>query len=109
MWPGMPQWWKRKSQLFIELDVEGDWVHQIKQPHVNKGKGQMETVDLDPEDEDSWARYLADVHWLAESSEVIAHSFKALVILLAEWLLVLMPGNPESIDLEEEELENAEG
>ena len=105
----MPQWWKRKSQLFIESDVEGDWVHWIKWPQVDKGKGWMEMVDLDPEDEDAWARYQADVHWLGESSEAITCSFEALVVLLAEWLLVSMLGNLESRDLEEEEPENAEG
>ena len=90
--------------------MEGDWVHQIKWPWVDKGKGQMETADSDLENEDSWARYQADVHWLAESSKGSACSFKALVVLLVEWLPVSMPGNPESIDSEkEEELENAEG
>ena len=105
---GMPQQQKRKSQLFIESDVEGDWVHQIKWLWVDKGKGQMEMADLDPDDEDAWARYQADVHWLAESSKAIACSFEALVVLLAEWLLVSMLGNLESVGLEEEEPENVE-
>ena len=34
----MPQWPKWKSQLFIGSDVEGDWVHRIKWPQVDKGK-----------------------------------------------------------------------
>ena len=46
MRPDMPPWWKQKSSLFIESDVEGDWVHQIKWPQVDKGKGQMGMVDL---------------------------------------------------------------
>ena len=62
MWPDMPPQWKRKSQLFIESDVEGDWVHWIKQPQVDKGKGQMGTADLDPDDEEAWVRYRVDVH-----------------------------------------------
>ena len=49
----MPPWQKWKSSLFIELDVEGDWVHWIKWPQVDKGKGQMGTVDLEPEDEEA--------------------------------------------------------
>ena len=104
----MPQQWKRKSQLFIESDVKCDWVHQIKQPWVDKGKGQMEMADSDPEDEETQTRYQADVHWLVESSEVITHSFEALVVLLVEWLPVPMPGNLESVDSEEEEPENVE-
>ena len=103
MWLDMPPQQKRQSQLFIELDVEGDWVHWIKWLQVDKGKGQMETADSDPEDEEAWARYWVDVHWLAELSEAIACSFKALVVLLVEWLPVSMPGNPESIDSDEEE------
>ena len=42
---------KRKSQLFIKSDVEGDWVHRIKWPWVDKGKGWMETVDEDLDEE----------------------------------------------------------
>ena len=85
-------------------------MHQIKWPWVDKGKGWMETVDSDPEDEEAWARYWADVHQLAESSEAIARSFEALVVLLVDWLLVLMPVNLESVDSEEEEKpENVEG
>ena len=104
----MPPWWKRKSQLFIKSDVEGDWVHQIKWLWVDKGKGQMEMADSDPEDEETQTRYQADVHWLVESSEVITHSFEALVLLLAEWLPVLMSGNPGSGSSDEEGMENAE-
>ena len=102
-------WVKWKSQLFIELDVEGDWVHQIKQLRVDKGKGQMGTADLEPDDEEAWAQYRADVHHLAELSKVIAHSFEALVLLLVEWLPVPMSGNLGSVGLDEEETENAEG
>ena len=46
----MPQRPKQKSQLFIESDIEGDWVHWIKQPQVDKGKGRMETEDEDPDE-----------------------------------------------------------
>ena len=53
-------------------------------------------------------RYWANVHQLVESSEVIACSFEALVLLLVEQLPVLMLGNPESIGSDEEEMENAE-
>ena len=49
----MPKWLEQKSQLFIESDVEGDWVHQIKQLQVDKGKGQMEMADLDPDEEEA--------------------------------------------------------
>ena len=83
-------------------------MHQIKWPWVDKGKGQMEMADLDPDDEDAWARHQVDVHWLVESSKAIACSFEALVVLLAEWLLVSMLGNLESVGLEEEEPENVE-
>ena len=48
----IPQKPKQKSSLFIELDVEGDWVHHIKQPHIDKGKGQMVMIGSDAED--SW-------------------------------------------------------
>ena len=104
----MPPWQKRKSQLFIKSDVEGDWVHQIKWLWVDKGKGQMETANLDLEDEEAWARYWADVHRLVELSEAITHSFEALVLLLVEWLPVSMPGNLESIGSDEEGMENVE-
>ena len=70
--------------MFIKSDVEGDWVHRIKRLQVDKGKGQMGMADLVPEDEEAWAQYWADVHHLAESSEVITQSFEALVLLLAE-------------------------
>ena len=49
----MPLCPKRKSQLFIESDMEGDWVHQIKRPWVDKGKGWMGTVDSEPDDEEA--------------------------------------------------------
>ena len=95
----MPQQPKQKSQVFIKSDVEGDWVHQIKQLQVDKGKGQMGTADSEPDDEEAQARYQADVHRLAESSEVMTHSFEALVLLLVEQLLVPMSGNPGSVEL----------
>ena len=107
--PDMLWWPKRKSQLFIELDVEGDWVHQIKRPRVDKGKGQMGMVDSEPDDEEAGAQYQVDVHRLVESSEVIALSFEALVLLLVERLPVPMSGNPGSVGSDEEEMENAEG
>ena len=94
--------------MFIELDVEGDWVHRIKQPWVDKGKGRMGMADSELDDEEAWAWYRADVHRLVESSEVITHSFEALVLLLAEWLPVLMSGNPGSGSSDEEGMENAE-
>ena len=93
---GMPQQRKRKSQLFIELDVEGDWVHWIKRLWIDKGKGWMGTVDSELDNEEAQVRYWADVHHLVESSEVVARSFKALVLLLVEWLPVPISGNPES-------------
>ena len=105
---GHAPWWKWKSSLFIKSDVEGDWVHQIKWPWVDKGKGWMGTVDSEPEDEEAWVRYQADVHCLAESSEVITCSFEALVLLLVEWLPVPMSGTPEGGRLDEEGTENAE-
>ena len=89
----MPPQQKRKSQMFIKLDVEGDWVHQIKWPWVDKGKGQMGMVDSEPDDEKAWAQYQVDVHRLVELSKVITCSFEALVLLLVEWLLVPMSGN----------------
>ena len=108
MWLGMPLQQKQKSQMFIESDVEGDWVHWIKRPQVDKGKGWMGTVDLEPDDEEAQVRYRADVHHLAESSEAIAHSFKALVLLLAERLPMPMSGNMGSGSSDEEGMENAE-
>ena len=107
----MPRWPKRKSQLFIESDVEGDWVHRIKRPQVDKGKGRMEMVDEDPDEEAAQAWYWADIHQLVDLSEAIAHSFEALVVLLADWLPASRMGNPEgagSEGEEEEEEENAE-
>ena len=94
--------------MFIESDVEGDWVHWIKWPWVDKGKGWMGTADSEPDDEEARAWYWADVHCLAESSEVIACSFEALVLLLAEWLPMLILGNPGSRSSDEEGMENAE-
>ena len=44
----------------------------------------MGTVDSEPDDEEAQAQYWADVHHLAELSEVIARSYEALVLLLAE-------------------------
>ena len=108
MQPDMPLRYKWKSQIFIKSDVEGDWVHQIKQPWVDKGKGQMGTVVSEPDDEEARAQYRADVHRLVESSEVIARSFEALVLLLVEQLPVPMVGNLGSRSLDEEGIENAE-
>ena len=56
------------------MDVEGDWVHKVKRLRVDKGKGQMGMVDLEPDDEEAQAWYQVDVYHLAESSEVIARS-----------------------------------
>ena len=94
--------------MFIKSDVEGDWVHRIKWLQVDKGKGQMGTADSEPDDEEAQAWYWADVHRLAELSKVIACSFKALVLLLAEWLPMPMLGNPGSRSSDEEGMENAE-
>ena len=94
--------------MFIKSDVEGDWVHCIKQLQVDKGKGRMGTVDSEPDDEETWARYRADVHCLAELSKVIAQSFEALVLLLAEQLPMPMSGDPGTGSLDEEGAENAE-
>ena len=99
----MPWRLKRKSQLFIESDVEGNWVYHIKQPQIDKGKGWMETADLDPEDKDVQAQYWADIHRLVEMNGAIACSFEALVTLLVDWLPVLRLGKPDSASLEEEE------
>ena len=49
----MPQQLKQKSQLFIKSDVEGDWVHQIKQLWVDKGKGRMGMADSELDDEEA--------------------------------------------------------
>ena len=94
--------------MFIESDVEGDWVHWIKWLQVDKGKGQMGMADSEPDDEEARAQYQADVHRLVESREVIAHSFEALVLLLAEQLPMPMLGNPGSGSLDEEGMENPE-
>ena len=104
----MPQCLKRKSQLFIESDVEGDWVDRVKRPQVDKGKGQMGTADSELDDEESRTQYQADVHCLVDSSEVIARSFKALVLLLAERLPMPMLGDPGTGSLDEEGVKNAE-
>ena len=53
LWMDMPQHLKQKSQLFIESDVEGDWVHWVKRPWVDKGKGWMGTADLELDDEEA--------------------------------------------------------
>ena len=94
--------------MFIESDVEGDWVHRIKCLWVDKGKGWMETVDSELDDDEAWARYRVDVHHLAESSEVIARSFEALVLLLVERLPMLMSGDPGTGSSDEEGVENVE-
>ena len=104
----MPQRPKQKSQIFIELDVEGDWVHRVKRPRVDKGKGRMGMVDSEPDDEENQAQYRADVHRLADLSEVIARSFEALVLLLVERLPMLMSGDPGMGSLDEEGAENVE-
>ena len=104
----LPQRPKRKSQVFVELDVEGDWVHRIKQPQVDKGKGRMGMADSELDDEEAWAWYWVDVHRLAESSEVIAQSFEALVLLLVERLPMPVLGNPGTGSSDEEGTENAE-
>ena len=104
----MPKW---QSQLFIKSDIEGDWVHWIKRPWVDKGKGWMETVDEDPDEEAAWARYWVDIRWLVDLSEAITHSFEALVVLLVDWLSVSRMENLEGAGSEaegEEELENVE-
>ena len=103
--PRQPKW---KSQVFIELDVEGNWVHCIKRPWVDKGKGQMEMVHLDPDEEEAQARYWADICHLAELNEVIACSFEALVVLLVDRLLVSRTKNLEGAGSEGEEEEDAE-
>ena len=108
MQPDMPSQWKQKSQMFIKSDVEGDWVHQIKRPQVDKGKGQMGTADSEPDDEEAWDRYRVDVHRLVDSSEAITRSFEALVLLLVEWLPMPMSGNLGSRSLDEEGTENVE-
>ena len=69
----------------------------------------MGTADSEPDDEEAQAQYRADVHCLAESSEVIAWSFEALVLLLAERLPMPMSGDPGTGSLDEEGAENAEG
>ena len=98
----MPSQQKWKSQLFIESDVEGDWVHWIKQLWVDKGKGQMEMAESELDDEGARTRYWADVHHLAESSEAITRSFEALVLLLVEWLPMPVLGNLEGGSSDEE-------
>ena len=104
----MPQHPKWKSQLFIKSDVEGDWVHWVKRLRVDKGKGRMGTVDSEPDDDEAQAQYRADVHRLADSSEVITQSFEALVLLLAERLPMPMLGDPGMGSSDEGGAENAE-
>ena len=48
------------------------------------------------------AQYQADIHQLADSNESIAQSFKALVILVLEFLPALALRGWESVDSEEE-------
>ena len=88
--------------------MEGDWVHRVKRPWVDKGKGWMGMADSEPDNEEARARYRADVHHLAESSEVIAWSFEALVLLLVEQLPMLMSGDLGMGSLDEEGAEIAE-
>ena len=104
----MPQRPKWMSQLFIKSDVEGDWVHRVKRPQVDKGKGQMGMADSEPDDEETRARYRADVHRLADSSEAIAQSFEALVLLLVEQLPMPMLGDLGTGSSDEGGAENAE-
>ena len=68
----------------------------------------MGTADSELDDEEAWAQYWADVHRLAESSEAIAWSFEALVLLLVERLPMPMSGDPGMGSLDEEGVENAE-
>ena len=68
----------------------------------------MGTADSEPDDEEAWARYRADVHRLAELSEAITQSFEALVLLLAEWLPMPMLGDLGMGSSDEEGAENAE-
>ena len=76
---------------------------------MDKGKGWMETVFLDLEDRDAWAQYWVDIHRLVEANEAITHSFKALVTLLSDQLLVTRPENWESLGSEEDaEMVNGE-
>ena len=103
----MPQHLKRKSQLFIESDMEGDWVHRVKRRWVDKGKGQMGTADSELDDEEARAQYRADVHCLADLSKAITQSFEALVLLLVERLPMPMLGDPGTGSLDEEGAENA--
>ena len=49
-----------------------------------------------------------NIWWLADSSKAIAHSFEALVVLLADQLPVLRMGNLEGVGLEGEEEEEEE-
>ena len=65
-------------------------------------------ADLEPDDDKARSRYRADVHRLVDSSEAIARSFKALVLLLAEQLPMLMSGDSGTGSSEEEGSENAE-
>ena len=77
----MPQQPKWKIPQFIESDVEGDWVHCIKQPWLDKGKGQMEMTFSDLEDgqNNSLAQYWVDIHCLMDLNEAVAHSLKTLI------------------------------
>ena len=72
----------------------------------------METENEDPDEAAAQAQYQADIRWIAESNESIACSFKALVILLVDWLPALGMGHPEVVGSEGEEeegdMENAE-
>ena len=90
------------------MDVEGDWVHWIKWPHIDKGKGWMETEDEDLDEAAAWARYWADIRQVVESNESIAHSFKALVVLLVDQLPASRMEHPGGVALEGEEEEEGD-
>ena len=104
----IPQWLKWKSQLFVKSDVEGDWVHQIKQPQVNKGKGQMEMEDESLDEAAAWAQYQVDICQIAESNKSIARSFEALVVLLADRLPASRTEHLGGVALEGEEEEEGD-
>ena len=65
-------------------------------------------ADSEPDDKEARAWYWADVHCLAKSSKVIARSFQALVLLLAEQLPMPMSGDLGTGSSDEEGVENAE-
>ena len=88
-------------------------MHWIKWPQVDKGKGQMEMEDEDPDEVAAWAQYQADIRQITELNKAITRSFEALVVLLADQLPIsaieyLEGVGSEGEEEEEDDMENGE-